>query len=179
MPSLCWVPGSGVRLQGQALLTLVLAPSAASSLGAWAWLFSPMTTALRCSASYLRCTPGIDQVHSGCSLKSWPLAWSGRGQRLVRGTRLSQGDAGPRATSARTSSLGRLESMGKVSVSSTLTWSKLRNARRREGRWRWADGADLGALESMLELPATVRPCAGHSQDGKLDFAALWERAGK
>lgn len=118
---------------------------------------SLMTTALYCSASYVQCVPGIDQAHSGCSLKSWPLAWFARGQYLVWRTRLSQAVAGPRTTSMRTSSLSCLENVGKVSVSGALTWSELQKERGRGERWRWADCTDLGALESTLGLRAGVR----------------------
>lgn len=73
-------------------------------------------------------------MHSGCSLKSWPLAWFARGQYLVW-----QAVAGPRTTSVRTSSLSPLENVGKVSVSGALTWSELQKELRRAGRWRRAD----------------------------------------
>ena len=96
---------------------------------------------------------------------------------------LSAGDTpftGPRTTSVGTSSLGRLENVGKMSVSGTLTWSMLQKERGREGRWRWADYADLGALESTLELRAGIRDHAQVTlRMGSWTSSVLWERAGK
>ena len=63
-----------------------------------------------------------------------------------------------------------------MSVSGTLTWSELQKERGREGRWHWADCADLGALESTLELRAGVRDRAQVTlRMGSWTSSVLWE----